>query len=349
MTAFSDLEAKPSEQTQPEGLPLAESGNADEISLADWEALAGVSAGGLEELLKNTPTEQHELAEHHQRGFLRSRFDLLRHVALTLGHALESDLAGMAECLADCPMIDLRLFPLGASPKKRELPPHRSSLHSSYSMAGFAMSMHDRVLASNLATERRFSDNFLKRLGVVSALMAPIREGDQPIAALGVYRTQEKLFTLDDVRSLEVVAQMCNVLLDRFRRMRDLRSDSQPIDAKSQSAAEASNDPESDPQNARSSPRRHFRYLQMIAPVTAGQLPGRDDFYPVHCKDISSGGIAFYAEEPPNFETLIVALGRPPYLSRFMARVAYVEQARSATGASYLVGCQFTERLYQHF
>ncbi|GAB6167082.1 hypothetical protein JCM19992_30820 [Thermostilla marina] len=96
----------------------------------------------------------------------------------------------------------------------------------------------------------------------------------------------------------------------------------------------------------RSSPRLAFPYTQRIAPVFGGVIPSRRRFFEVRCRDISAGGISFLLESPPEFESLVVALGHPPAESFFTARVVRVQECREGDKTWILVGCRFTGRVY---
>ena len=50
-------------------------------------------------------------------------------------------------------------------------------------------------------------------------------------------------------------------------------------------------------------------------------MPCDADFFEVDCCDISAGGLAFYLDLAPNFEKLIVTLGKPPAVTHFAAQV----------------------------
>ena len=95
----------------------------------------------------------------------------------------------------------------------------------------------------------------------------------------------------------------------------------------------------------RSSPRRAFRNSQRIAPVYGGRLPSQSKLFEVECEDISTGGIAFYMNRPPDFDTLVVALGRAPDESYLLAEVARVARIEREEGRRYLVGCRFTDKV----
>ncbi len=89
------------------------------------------------------------------------------------------------------------------------------------------------------------------------------------------------------------------------------------------------------------SPRRPFQCHQMIAPVIGDAMPSEADFFEVDCCDISASGLSFYLNHLPEFDRLIVALGKPPALTHFAAQVVrYVEKVNRGK-LQYLVGCRF--------
>jgi hypothetical protein len=95
----------------------------------------------------------------------------------------------------------------------------------------------------------------------------------------------------------------------------------------------------------RSSQRRSYQYLQLIAPIRQGGMPTRADFFQSPCEDISAGGISFYLASAPDFEDVVVALGKPPFLTYFIAHVARTLKKTVDGRAVYLVGCRFTGRV----
>jgi PAS domain S-box-containing protein len=94
----------------------------------------------------------------------------------------------------------------------------------------------------------------------------------------------------------------------------------------------------------RGSVRRQYPYRQWIAPVVDGRIPSRREFFEVRCKDISGSGIAFFLNFLPEFEDLVVGLGRLPALNYFTARVMRVARVEQEGRTSYLVGCRFVAR-----
>jgi len=74
-------------------------------------------------------------------------------------------------------------------------------------------------------------------------------------------------------------------------------------------------------------------------------LPDSDAFREIMCRDISKGGIAFYLDERPDFELVVLDLGRGGAARLFTAKVMHVRHAEVDGEEKYLVGCQFTGRV----
>jgi PAS domain S-box-containing protein len=112
--------------------------------------------------------------------------------------------------------------------------------------------------------------------------------------------------------------------------------------------AETEADPENtqpaspDGSEKRSSPRRPFRYRQSIAPIMGDAFPNPADFFQVECLDLSAGGISFYLDAAPTFETLIVAVGKEPGVKYFKAQVVRVTEKTRNGRKIHVVGCRFT-------
>jgi len=96
----------------------------------------------------------------------------------------------------------------------------------------------------------------------------------------------------------------------------------------------------------RSSPRQSYQYQQLIAPVYGGSIPSRKSFFEVTCEDISAGGIAFLLDQRPDFKDLVVALGQDSGVKYLSARVARVVEKQRDGKTTYMVGCQFSGRVY---
>ena len=91
----------------------------------------------------------------------------------------------------------------------------------------------------------------------------------------------------------------------------------QPLDQKAAPAGEVAKAPEAKVRGSdrRVSLRLRFPHKQYVAPYHGGCLPSRVSFKEVACQDISATGFSFLSSQPPDFESLVVALGVPPNLT----------------------------------
>lgn len=115
--------------------------------------------------------------------------------------------------------------------------------------------------------------------------------------------------------------------------------------------------------------RQPFPVKQWIAPKSGPGFPQDSEFVEVLCHDLTSDGFSFFLDDPPDFESLVAALGIPPKLVYLRAKVVHVgdvlvyssgmvEPLRDrARHVSYeapdgaigtpmvLVGCRFLEKI----
>jgi hypothetical protein len=89
---------------------------------------------------------------------------------------------------------------------------------------------------------------------------------------------------------------------------------------------------------SRRSRREPYPRRQLIAPGVGLRRPRLEEFREERCFDLSASGFSFLAAHPPDYRTLVVALGNPPDLTYLSAEVAHVTPLS-------LVGCRFTGRI----
>jgi len=92
-----------------------------------------------------------------------------------------------------------------------------------------------------------------------------------------------------------------------------------------------------------------YEQVVHIAPVMDGQLPQRDAFTPVRCKDLSQAGFSFFQPERPGFSQLVVVFGKNTKQCFIHARIAHVTQVKLNGNRLFVVGCEFKRRVDQHF
>jgi len=91
-------------------------------------------------------------------------------------------------------------------------------------------------------------------------------------------------------------------------------------------------------------PRRSYPYTQRVAPVLGGELPSIDQFVEVQCNDIAAGGFSYLSPTPPLSDTLVVALGAPPFFTFLTAQVAHITRLRQQGQRMFLIGCSYIGR-----
>jgi PAS domain S-box-containing protein len=94
----------------------------------------------------------------------------------------------------------------------------------------------------------------------------------------------------------------------------------------------------------RASPRRAFRYRQRVAKYEPDRPPESLKFDEVQFEDISAGGVSFFLDYQPTFETVVLALGAPPNLHYLSARITSVTELMRDGQRAYKIGCRFLDR-----
>lgn len=438
-----------------------------------------------------------------RRASSRPEIGVLMQDALALGtEALQTDLGGVSEVLADGQTLLRRIAATDNHGKLVNPTTCNSPVSAEASMAGYALNAACPVVTANLASEQRFADLVLRRLGVVSALCVPLTLGERAFGTLGLYAKRERRFTQDDIQFAEIIGHLLTASIARARlesqvnQQRasassllelveslvltlDLEGNLLDVNRAAQrvtgfSAEECRGKPVwqmliapeeadlvqglldtskagirpcefetslltkhgahrraiwaikvipaepgqqasllmvgadrtqqleleaelkkaretaeratqmmeelrsqvnkaadlaavADPANVgqeitvtqdptvplgptgrelRASPRLAYHYYQFIAPLyTGNRMPPRKEFFPVECHDLSAGGISFLLDRCPDFEYLVVALGRQPAETFFTAHVVRVAKEEKDGKTRYLVGCCFTGRV----
>jgi len=193
-----------------------------------------------------------------------------------------------------------------------------------------------------------------RRRAVWAVRMIPAPDGGQSLLMAGADRT-EYLQLQEELQKAKLLAEKAVQALAELRTRydaleavvscpsEDARALPPSLDRRIPTDSHETQAPQTGPEQ-RSSPRREFHYYQLIAPVFGQRMPLRKEFFPVECRDISAGGISFVTEQRPDFEELVVILGRAPAESYFSARVVRVSQETRGKKL-FVVGCKFIGRV----
>lgn len=89
----------------------------------------------------------------------------------------------------------------------------------------------------------------------------------------------------------------------------------------------------------RSSERRVYPTIQIIAPFDGVCPPTKEKFCNVCCHDISDGGLSFFWPTPPEFECAVIGLGTAPQITYLEARVVH-HTPIDGLEDGFLIGCE---------
>ncbi|HEV3339328.1 MAG TPA: PilZ domain-containing protein [Pirellulales bacterium] len=96
----------------------------------------------------------------------------------------------------------------------------------------------------------------------------------------------------------------------------------------------------------RQSKRMSYPCAAMVANYQSPDVPSKEAFWTVRCRDLSRGGVSFYSPIKPLASSLLISLGSAHTLSCLLAcRVVYCAYVGDHGQPRYLVGCEFMERL----
>jgi hypothetical protein len=96
----------------------------------------------------------------------------------------------------------------------------------------------------------------------------------------------------------------------------------------------------------RQSRRMSYPCSAMVANYQSPDVPPKEAFWTVRCRDLSRGGVSFYSPIKPLASALLISLGSAQTLSCLLAcRVVYCAYVGDHGQPRYLVGCEFMERL----
>jgi hypothetical protein len=96
--------------------------------------------------------------------------------------------------------------------------------------------------------------------------------------------------------------------------------------------------------NRRTMDRRPFSCPQLMAPYDGKDLPSQSKFRLTECYDISTTGFGFLADQIPDSQFVVIALGTVPF-SFFSAEIVHVDRLEVSAASKFQVGCRFLQRL----
>jgi PAS domain S-box-containing protein len=105
----------------------------------------------------------------------------------------------------------------------------RETIPAAASHAGYVLETGGPVLIEDLARETRFSDALLAGYGIVGGAAAPLQPHGQVFGVLGVYFSDRREFTAEDLNFLQAVANVLAAAIARTRAEEALRDSNETL------------------------------------------------------------------------------------------------------------------------
>jgi PAS domain S-box-containing protein len=156
---------------------------------------------------------------------------LLREAVGAMARAVKAEFAGIAELDGDGENLLLKIFPAAQQnseesnhpPRKLKLPFDADGPANLDSISAYVLSRRQTVISSDLAEERRFSDERLCKLGFASAIASPLLIDSTPIGTIGVYSSKPEAFPADVLPCAEVISQIAAAHFELIKARAELR------------------------------------------------------------------------------------------------------------------------------
>jgi len=266
---------------------------------------------------------------------------VMRETALLAAESLQAEYGGIAQPLPDGKSLAMTFVSPPSRAAAVESADFESPSGEADSLSGYALHVGETVVIQDLTVEIRFADVGLNDMGVISAVVVPLRLRDEKLGTLGVYSVSRREFSSDEIQSLTATGK---TLASLIARLGGHEKASESASNESEKAAPMpSTSLTADEQRAYA--RHEYGYTQMISPIIGGMMPERDSFFYVECKDISQSGISFYVRNMPVFQDLVVRLGMAGSVTYFTARVMRSLPVVRDGQKMCLTGCRFTGRI----
>jgi hypothetical protein len=98
--------------------------------------------------------------------------------------------------------------------------------------------------------------------------------------------------------------------------------------------------------NCRTEMRHPFFCRQWAAPYDGVRAPESHEFFPVQCRDISSGGISFFLDRTPTYEMIVIRLAGPAESRYLTARIKRTTPSGNLEYGRHVIGCKFLGTLH---
>ena len=208
------------------------------------------------------------------------------------------------------------------------------------SLSGHVISQKQPVMVADLDDDPPVKDELLSSFGVKSALVTPLVFQGEARGTLGVYASIGREFSDSDSVFLEAIGHLVASVVPEAASGPPFLVNKSP-----DTAGEDDPSGEEDAANRRETQRFEYNVSQSLAPIIDGVFPAAGLFTTIPMRDISVGGFSFVADEKPEHEHFVVALGQSPNLKYVRADIKNCRLGTVAGRQMYIVGCAFGAKI----
>lgn len=157
---------------------------------------------------------------------------LIQDAAALVAESLSVERFGVAELDDEGAALEMRLGTVAATGQSAlgemsagTMSAHQLSLNPKRSLAAYAFQAGEVVSVTDLPNEKRFTDDWLSKQGVRSAVVVPLHFHDQSYGVLGAFSSRPQQFARDDLLYAEMIAHLVSTNIARDKTASTLESE----------------------------------------------------------------------------------------------------------------------------
>ena len=142
---------------------------------------------------------------------------LMQDAAALVAEMLDAEFSGVAQLSADGRSLQLRLASADSGSSEGVVVNDETDASGSNSLAGYILEAAHALVVDDLATEKRFTDRFLRKQGIVSAVVVPLTIQDRSFGSLAAYSRQPRHFDEEGLLFVETIAHLLATTIARTK------------------------------------------------------------------------------------------------------------------------------------
>jgi len=142
---------------------------------------------------------------------------LIQDAAALVAEVLDAEFSGATQLSADGRSLQLRLASADSGSSESVVVNNKTDASGSNSLAGYALEAAHAFVVDDLATEERFTDRFLRKQGIVSAVVVPLTLQNRSFGSLAAYSRQPHYFDEEGLLFVETIAHLLATTIARTK------------------------------------------------------------------------------------------------------------------------------------